>query len=239
MVGQCVYDGAVCRTCCELKIQCTQNTPRKRRGPPNQYVVADIPVIDVTDDTQRYVQAQRSESLASSPSASPVFGSVNGLDQLAPFSVIEEIIRDWFELIHSVCPIFHHATFIERLNHGDLASDSLFSSVVVSVCAATIASLRRKRSYGSVTVERCLEAFGHIEARAGKRSFTLEWCQTRYNLSVAVGTVRGFDDEASFHFISEAVIGLKYLLYYKLSAMPYISQQLLKRLYWLVFAGLW
>jgi hypothetical protein len=128
---------------------------------------------------------------------------------------------------------------MERLNHGDLAGDSLFLSVVVSVCAATVASLRRKRSYGTVTVERCLEVFNHIEALAGRRGFSLEWCQARYNLAVAVGTVRGFDDEVSFYLISEAVTGIKYSLYYQLSSMSYISQQLLKRLYWLVFADLW
>jgi hypothetical protein len=47
------------------------------------------------------------------------------------------------------------------------------------------------------------------------------------------------DDATSFAFMAEAVAGVKYLVYYELENMSFLSQQLLMRLYWLLFAAQW
>jgi hypothetical protein len=73
----------------------------------------------------------------------------------------------------------------------------------------------------------------------GDQKFTLEWCQAKYNLGATVGAEGGLDNPSAFRYMSEAVMGVKYLTYYDMPAFPLVSQQLLKRLYWLIFAGLW
>jgi hypothetical protein len=47
------------------------------------------------------------------------------------------------------------------------------------------------------------------------------------------------DSPESFHLMFEAVAGVRYLIYYGRPQLPFPTQQLLKRLYWLLFAGQW
>jgi hypothetical protein len=54
-------------------------------------------------------------------SSSIIVSSV--LDEIAPTTVIRHIIDDWFDVIHSVCPIYHHANFLRRLENGDTTRD--------------------------------------------------------------------------------------------------------------------
>lgn len=174
-------------------------------------------------------------------STSPSEPPCNILEQLGQFSLIEQIIDDWFELIHSVAPILHRGQFLKRLTDGDASRDLEFCGLVISVCAATVVSLKRRSTaqYGSITFERCLEVVKDNHLLDSNDSFTLEWCQAKYNFGCAMGAQRGLDDPSGFRLLSEAVAGVKYLIYYKLPTWPLISQQLLKRLYWLLFAGLW
>jgi hypothetical protein len=163
------------------------------------------------------------------------------LEQLGPFSLIKQIIDDWFELIHSVAPILHRGQFLGRLESGATLRDLEFCGLVVSVCAATVVSLKRRSyaQYGSVTLERCLKVVKDNRLLEGKDTFTLEWCQAKYNFCSATAAERGVDDPSGIRFMSEAATGVKYLIYYEISEMPILSQQLLKRLYWMLFAALW
>lgn len=174
-------------------------------------------------------------------STSPSEPCSNILEQLGSSSLIRRIIEDWFELIHSVAPILHRGQFLKRLEDGDASRDLEFCALVISVCAATVVSLKRRSTaqYGSVTFERCLEVVRDNRLLVGSDGFTLEWCQANYNFGCAMGDNRGLDDSSAFRFLGEAVSGVKYLVYYKLATWPLLSQQLLKRLYWLLFAGLW
>jgi hypothetical protein len=124
---------------------------------------------------------------------------------------------------------------------GDADRDAGFCGLVISLCAATIASLKRKcsASYGSITVERCLDVVDRHNLLSSNRVFTLEWCQSKYNLGVAVSSERGLDDAEGFRYLSEATMGVRYLVCHSLPTMDLVSQQHLKRLYWLIFAGLW
>jgi hypothetical protein len=162
-------------------------------------------------------------------------------EQLGPLAIIQQIAHDWFELVHSVCPILHRASFLNRLTASDAARDPAFSALVVSLCAAAIASLKRKSStyYGIITVQRCLRVVEEIGLGRPNQKFSLEWCQTKYNLAVALSSEAGMDDATSFAFMAEAVAGVKYLVYYELENMSFLSQQLLMRLYWLLFAAQW
>lgn len=167
--------------------------------------------------------------------------SVRGLEQLGPPHVIDQIVQDWFELVHSVAPILHRGHFLKRLADGDATRDYEFLDLVISICAATIASLRRKSStYDRViTVESCYNAIEQNRVHRRNKAITLEWCQTKYNLGVALWPKYGIDGCVPFLLLSEATAGVKYLLYHELGHMNFMSQQLLKRFYWLVFAAQW
>ncbi|KFY27144.1 hypothetical protein V491_01011 [Pseudogymnoascus sp. VKM F-3775] len=154
-----------------------------------------------------FVAAQRGslaiENLASVPapdssnSVSPVTATaatvVYGIHRLAPLHVIEQIVHSWFDQIHSVAPFLHRRAFLTRLGSIEATQDGMFAALVVSLCAATIASLRRKSSQDHGTL--------------------------------------------CFTTMSEAVIGIKYLIHYEMPNMTTVSQELLKRLYWLLFAA--
>lgn len=187
----------------------------------------------------RYVASQQwtiaPDSL--SPAAAPATGFT--LNRLGPFSLIEHIINDWFELIHPVAPILHRASFLKRLLAGDADRNAEFNDLVLSTCLATIVSLRRKSSinYGTVTAEQCLSLIRPHPPTS--TALTLEWCQTKYNVAVYLGTEEGLDSLKYCLAMSEAVAGIRYMVYYQMETLPFVSQQLLKRLYWLVFAGQW
>jgi hypothetical protein len=165
---------------------------------------------------------------------------VYGIHRLAPLHVIEQIVHSWFEQIHSVAPFLHRRAFLTRLRSTEATQDGTFAALVVSLCAATIASLRRKSSqdYGTlVNPERCWEVIDEMNMhQMPRRHFTLEWCQMKYNLSVSNHLI---NDAQCFTSMSEAVIGIKYLIHYEMPNMTSASQELLKRLYWLVFAAGW
>ena len=177
-----------------------------------------------------------------SPSlTSPSSTTKCGLERLAPFPVIEHMIHDWFELIHSVCPIFHRGIFLNRLASGEASQDGIFAALVISVCAAVSASLKRKSTndYSLVTSQRCLDAIEQIELHTGRFPFSLESCQMKYHLCVALGTEKSLDDVDCFRLLAESVAVVKYLVHYQMQDMDTASQQLLKRLYWLLFVALW
>ena len=189
----------------------------------------------------RYVEAQRQTEPEARTTTSFASVSFHGLEHLGPPHIIEQIVQDWFELVHSVAPILHRAHFLKRLADGDAQRDYEFLDLVISICAATIACLRRKSSAydGVITVESCYDAVEQNRVYRPKKVTTLEWCQTKYNLGVALASQNGIDDSIAFLLISEATAGVKYLVYHKLERMNFMSQQLLKRLYWLVFAAQW
>jgi hypothetical protein len=137
--------------------------------------------------------------------------------------------------------MFHRGIFLSRLAAGEAAHDGIFAALVISICAATITSLKRKSSkdYGTLTTEKCIEVAQTMESQMAKQPLTLEWCQMKYHLGISLANQRSFDDADSFRIIAEATAGVKYLTYYKMQEMCTVSQQLMKRLYWLLFAGLW
>lgn len=188
---------------------------------------------------QNEALSQASPSLTED--ASPLSVTACGVDRLGPPLIIRQIIDDWFSLVHSVCPIFHRAIFINRLESGEAAHDGIFAALVVSVCAATITSLKRKSSidYGILTIERCFEVAEQIESQIGKQPYTLEWCQMKYHLGIAIAHAKSFDDADSFRQLAESANGVKYMTFYTMQNMSTVSQQLLKRLFWLLFVGFW
>ncbi|RTE72589.1 hypothetical protein BHE90_012997 [Fusarium euwallaceae] len=229
---KCEYNGANCYSCVALEIPCTRNMPKKRRGPVNRYVTAQRQHEACSDTSPPLIS-----HTPGSTHSSAATDAHCGLNQLGPPHIIAETIEDWFELVHCVSPVLHRASFLRRLANGDASRDPEFCNLVVSVCAATISVLKRSRHRGVVTLSKCMKIIRNNDPGAPRMEFTLEWCQTKYNLAVAYLTKYGTDSPTVIHLLSEAAAGVRYLLFSTPDQLSFISRELLKRLLYLIFAG--
>ncbi|KAK7398675.1 hypothetical protein QQX98_011946 [Neonectria punicea] len=151
------------------------------------------------------------------------------------------MLGDWFDKVHPVAPILLRRRFMRRLRTGEADVDRTFCGLVVSVCAAVAATLPRE-DHGPVTVTRCLEFIDQNQLITGgfsRSSYSLDWATAMYNLGTAMGAVSesGLGDMRSFAASSEAAAGARYLAYYCMRDLDNVEKQLLKRLFWLLFAG--
>lgn len=150
-------------------------------------------------------------------------------------------MKDWFGWIHPVAPIFHRNHFMGKLANYDAAAPDNqpgFLLLVASICAATVASLRKRRHlYTAITIDGCLDLAERLGMWSPSNHITLEWCLAAYNFSCAMHHERGLDSPLSHRLFSEAASSVKYLIYQENSTHTFLEKQQLKRLYWLIFAG--
>ncbi|OHE94909.1 hypothetical protein CORC01_09828 [Colletotrichum orchidophilum] len=165
----------------------------------------------------------------------------NWLAAFAPNDLVHRILHDWFEKVHALAPVLHRRRFLHRVKSGEANSDRTFCALVVSVCAATVATLRRA-DYYPVTVERCLDFIEEhhlLNHGLRKPAYSLDWCVAMYNIGTSSCSINedGMGDMGSFHGMSEAAAGTRFLAYYHMADLDVSEQQLLKRLFWLIFAA--
>lgn len=216
-----VPDGdSKCSTCIELNIDCTSVQPRKKRGPKN-----------------RYVQALRNELDGRSLTREPFFNLI----ELAPPEITLQVVADWFGWIHPVAPILHQDRFMQRLRDSQSSPDSVSTSfllLVASICAATVASLRRRRHlYTNVTVESCLDFAERLGVWSPDAAITVERSIAMYNFGSALHHEHGIDSPLSHRLITEAAMSVKFLIHQSIDTLSFLDAQIVKRLYWLVYAG--
>ncbi|XPS98739.1 hypothetical protein M3J09_007934 [Ascochyta lentis] len=217
---KCLVPGgqSKCSTCIELDVQCTSVKPRKKRGPKN-----------------RYVQTLRDE-LDGRPQ-----GRLLGLEDLAPTDILQQLIDDWFGWIHPVAPILHRGRFMEQLADLPASSENVSTSfllLVASIGAATVASLRRRRHlYINVTVESCLDFAERLGVWSPSAVITVERSIAMYNFGSALHHEHGIDSPLSHRLITEAAMSVKFLIHQSIVTLSFIDAQVLKRLYWLIYAG--
>lgn len=60
-----------------------------------------------------------------------------------------------------------------------------------------------------------------------------------YNIGTASATLTAIDDVQAYHAGSEAAAGVRYLMYYCMGKMSRLEEEMLKRLFWLLFAWAW
>ncbi|KAF4781817.1 hypothetical protein HER10_EVM0003651 [Colletotrichum scovillei] len=181
--------------------------------------------------------------IAGAPSPNTTTGShhSNRLALFAPEDLIQRMLHDWFEKVHALAPVLHRRRFLHRLKAGETNSDRTFCALVVSVCAATVATLRRA-DYSPVTVELCLDFIEEqhlLDHGLRKPVYSLDWCVAMYNIGTSASSMNedGLGDMGSFHGMSEAAAGARFLAYYRMADLDMSEQQLLKRLFWLIFAA--
>ncbi|KAL6914678.1 hypothetical protein FSST1_012438 [Fusarium sambucinum] len=238
---RCTYesDHQRCRGCETLNVDCTHVRPRRKRGPPNRSV-------------QQHVQ--KAQSLATSPvnvSISPGQSSdislhspsvpTGWLSAFAPESTIMRLLGDWFHVIHPLAPTLLRRRFLRQLGQGLANTDAEFCGLVISVCAATKATLPR-HDYGPITVDYCvdfLDAHGLLKSQFARDSFSINRCIALYNMGTAMSATAksGLGSMRSYHALSEAAAGARYLAYYHTHEHDEVEQQLLRRLIWLLFAS--
>jgi hypothetical protein len=155
---------------------------------------------------------------------------------IAPPAIIHQVIIDWFDWIHPVAPLFHRALLMQSLSE-EYGSASFFL-LIVSICAATVASIRRRRHmYGGISVEACLELAERFGIWSAGSKITLERALVLYNLSIAANHEYGFDSPLTYRLCAESSISAKYLLHESFDQLSFMDQQTLKRLYWLIYAN--
>lgn len=130
---------------------------------------------------------------------------------------------------------------MRRLNAGKADTDTTFCALVVSVCAATIATLPRG-DYGPLTVSKCVDFIEehHLLQRSFMRpSYSVDWCIAMYNIGVSINTYAegGMSDMRCYDALTGAAAGARYLLFNSQAHTNRIEQQMLRRLYWLLFAA--
>jgi hypothetical protein len=153
------------------------------------------------------------------------------------------LLGDWFSVIHPLAPILLRRQFLRRLGQGIADVNAEFCGLVISVCAATKATLPRS-DYGPVTVDYCVEfldTHGLLKTHFTQDPFSIDRCVALYNLGTAMSatTKSGLSSMRAYHALSEAAAGARYLAYYRIHEHDEGEQQILRRLIWLLFASAW
>lgn len=153
--------------------------------------------------------------------------------------MVERLLTDWFELVHPVAPILHRDTFMKRFYQYSNETDQDFSALVVSICSATVATLRRTATaYANmITVDKCWSIISAIHHLRGPLPSSLIRCQWKYNMAVSTFQERGMDDEVPQLLMAEVTGMVGRLMHYNLPDMSLRDGELCKRLFWLCFAG--
>lgn len=162
------------------------------------------------------------------------------LEDIAPRPVLEELLSDWFEFIHPLAAVLHHDSLFEQLNNVQSHGVD-FVALIASICAATVATLRRRSSDHApvVTVDRCEALINSIDKHRSITPLTHTKCVTAYNLAVALSTLRGMDHPSAYIEMSKTIAMTSHIIHYDLPSLPVLEQELTKRLYWLLFAANW
>jgi len=162
------------------------------------------------------------------------------LEALAPLFIIRQVINDWFELVHPVAPILRRDSFLQQLDDSS-KHDQDFIGLAASICAATVTTLRRKASEYAlmVTVEKCYRLVHSLDHKWHDSPITLTRCQIKYNMAVALGAENGLDYWISQMQFAEATAMVGRLVHYEMQNFSFCDREMVKRLYWLCFAGQW
>lgn len=202
----------------------------------------------------RYVEAQKKQAQVGLQPLQPDaanhplgFDTLPGLpvtfslDELAPASVVRQAVNDWFKLVHPVAPILHRDSFIRQLDAPSTTQNLDFLLLVVSICSATVSTLRRSAGLyaGMITVERCFQIVSTINHARGPLPISLTRCQMKYNMAASLTQDRGMDNETVQLLITESMAMTGYLLHYEVQNLSISDRELVKRLFWLCFAGQW
>ncbi|KAM5347348.1 hypothetical protein ACJ41O_010353 [Fusarium nematophilum] len=145
------------------------------------------------------------------------------------------ILTDWSRFVYPLAPLLHKKRFLQRILQHEDERNPTFCALVLSTCAVTVSTLRRRsfHNYPGVTVEKCVGIIDR-EQMLWPVSYTLDWCIARYNIASALNALYGLDDVRVYHGIKDAMAGVQWMLFHSRETRSVHDQEMLKRLYWLI-----
>ncbi|KXJ93602.1 hypothetical protein Micbo1qcDRAFT_183248 [Microdochium bolleyi] len=232
-----------CRGCRHADVSCTQNTPRRTRGPgkrlwmQQQQQVHNAQTPPVADPyllsspsplehatSPSVIRASRPTVQHPSPAIVPTADSeFHGLCSRA---LILSILTDWAS---------HH--FLHRLLSREDERNPVFCALVISTVAVTVTTLRRLsfQNYPHVTVHQCVAAIDR-ENMLQPRTYTVDWCISCYNIASSFHALDGQAELRQYQGIKDAITGVQWLLFCDPArdGMALHDREVLRRLYWLM-----
>ena len=130
---------------------------------------------------------------------------------------------------------------MQQLRDDQSSPDSVSTSpllLVASICVASVANLcRRRYLYTNVTVESCLDFTECLWGWSPSAAITVERSIVMYNFSSELHHGHGIDLPLSHRLITEAATIVKFLMHQSVDALSLMDARILRRLYWLIYAG--
>lgn len=170
--------------------------------------------------------------------SSPITQDTSNFHGLGSRSLILTVLTDWARFVYPLAPLLHKKRFLRRILHLEDTENPTFGALVLSTCAVTVSTLRRRSfyNYPSVTVDKCIAIIDQ-EHMLPFVSYTLEWYITSYNVASALNALYGLDDVRVYKALNDAMAGAQWLLFHYKETRSLADQEMLKRLYW--FLGMW
>lgn len=163
--------------------------------------------------------------------------SLNSIvSSLGSLELVYLLLDDWFRYVHPLCPVLHRQQLLQRLQDHGTEDDPVFGALIVSVCAVTLSTLRRKtfENYPTVSVDKCLRIIEDGKLLQSQ-PLTIDWCIAWYNIASAIIVDAGQGNYRSYRAIREAMMGVDWLLGHRGEEQSFQNRELLKRLYWLLY----
>ncbi|KAJ4307898.1 hypothetical protein N0V84_012426 [Fusarium piperis] len=248
-----------CQGCRLSGTECTQNRPRRKRGPGKRSVVQRSPRDAAASGVQAFSspaapgspgesyrdsrlpdsspaeEETDNQSSQASPDSRPGDSDFKGL---CSRSLILTILTDWSRFVYPLAPLLHRKKFLKRVLQHEDERNPTFCALILATCAMTVSTLRRRSfyNYRSVTIDKCIDIIER-EHLLWPVSYTPEWCLSRYNIASALSVLYGLDDMRVYQAIKDAMAGVQWLLFHEKGTESVHDQELVKRLYWLL--GMW
>ncbi|KAH7116446.1 hypothetical protein EDB81DRAFT_819592 [Dactylonectria macrodidyma] len=247
-----------CRGCQLSGTSCTQDKVRRKRGPAKRSVRRQtLRDGDATTSPASTSSAPSGSQLTAAshyipghPVSSPFVGennseaspvSVSGCHDfhgLCSRSLVLTILTDWSRFVWPLASLLHKKRFLQRLLQREDESNPTFCALVLSTCAVTVTTLRRRsfQKYRGVTVAKCVGIIDQEHMLQRPAAYTLDWCISCYNVASSLHALDGVAELRVYQAIKDAMAGVQWLLFCdgERETRSLHDQEMLKRLYWLM-----
>ena len=140
---KCDESGPPCRACASLDIPCTFDRPSRRRGPPNRHAEA-LKKRRYDSPGTSGASAPSSPTHAAHALASFSQHQVLSAEAILPFSILQQLLDDYFTYIHPLIPIPHEPSFRAALGRREDLSNPTFLALLASMVGCLVASFPRR-----------------------------------------------------------------------------------------------